>query len=47
LYGAGATTVIGARRLPPTSTIDDVIDDYARIFTDGVVADRRPAAINR
>jgi TetR/AcrR family transcriptional regulator, cholesterol catabolism regulator len=33
-------SVIGARSLPPTSTIDDFIDDYARILTGGVLADR-------
>jgi TetR/AcrR family transcriptional regulator, cholesterol catabolism regulator len=31
-------SVISARTLPPRSTIDDFINDYARIFTDGVLS---------
>lgn len=31
-------SVIAARALPPTSSIDDFIEDYSRMFTYGVVA---------
>lgn len=36
-------SVIGARALPPTSAVDDFIDDYARIFTHGVLSDGPPS----
>jgi AcrR family transcriptional regulator len=31
-------SVLAARSLPPTSTIDDFIEEYSRIFTQGVIA---------
>lgn len=31
-------SVLAARSLPPTSTVDDFIDEYARIFTYGAIA---------
>ncbi len=37
-------SVISARRLPEGTTIDTLIDDYAHIFTDGVLQRDSPAA---
>ena len=34
-------SVIAARSLPPTSTIDDFIAEYSRIFIRGAIAERR------
>jgi TetR/AcrR family transcriptional regulator, cholesterol catabolism regulator len=34
-------SVISARSLPPTSTIDDFIAEYSRIFTHGAIAEPR------
>ena len=34
-------SVIAARSLPPTSTIDDFIAEYSRIFTHGAIAESR------
>jgi Tetracyclin repressor-like, C-terminal domain len=34
-------SVIAARSLPPTSTIDDFIAEYSRIFICGVIASKK------
>jgi hypothetical protein len=34
-------SVIAARSLPPTSTVDDFIAEYSRIFTHGTIAEPR------